>query len=462
MAKPIGNRQTIGGKIKSAAPVRIIVVSFLLLILIGSLLLMLPVSSREGATDPLSALFTATSATCVTGLSVVDTTAHWSVFGQAVILILIQLGGLGFSTFAIGFTMLIRRKLGIREIMLASESSGGSALDAASLMKLMLGFTFGCEAVGAGLLMLRFVPMFGRSGAWPAVFVAVSAYCNAGFDILGFIPGNSSLSAFAGDPLVSLTVSFLVAIGGLGFVVVQDIYQCKIAARFRHKETQRLRFFSQICLRVTVILLAVGTVAFFLLEYNNTMKDLNFFEKLNAAFFQSANTRTAGFASVNIAGERDFTKVVTCILMFIGGCPGSTAGGIKISTFVVLVVTVVSTMRGREEPVILKHHFPASMIHKALTVALLGLLVVFVDAGVISSLNPSISFLDCLFEAASAFATVGLSAGVTPRLEPVSKLLLCFTMFIGRVGPVSFGLSIMMRRREEGDSILPEGRMLIG
>jgi len=462
MAKSVRNRQTIGERIKNAAPVRIIVVSFLLLILAGTALLMLPVSSKEGATDPLSALFTATSATCVTGLSVVDTTAHWSVFGQAVILVLIQLGGLGFSTFAIGFTLLVRRKLGIREIMLASESSGGSALDAASLMKLMLGFTFGCEAIGAGLLMLRFVPMFGADGVWPAVFVAVSAYCNAGFDILGFIPGNSSLSTFAGDPLVSLTVSFLIAIGGLGFVVVQDIYQCKIAARFRHKEPQRLRFFSQICLRATVVLLAVGTLAFFLLEYNNTMKDLSFFEKLNAAFFQSANTRTAGFASVNIAGEKDFTKVVTCILMFIGGCPGSTAGGIKISTFVVLMVTVASTMRGREEPVVLKHRFPASMIHKALTVTLLGLMVVFVDAGVISSLNPSVSFLDCLFEAASAFATVGLSASVTPRLEPISKLLLCLTMFIGRVGPVSFGLSIMMRRREEGDSILPEGRMLIG
>lgn len=462
MAENGRDRLPLWERVKSAPPVRIIVTSFLLLILIGTGLLMAPFSSHTGATDPLTALFTATSATCVTGLSVVDTTAHWTVFGQAVILVLIQMGGLGLSTFAIGFTLLVRRKLGIRELLLASESSGGSTIDAVSLMKLMLGFTFGCEALGAGLLMLRLVPMLGTAGIWPSVFVAVSAYCNAGFDILGFIPGNSSLTAFAGDPLVSLTVSGLIIVGGLGFVVVQDIYQCKIASRFRGKEPVRLRFYSQICLRVTAILLALGTLAFFLLEYGNTMAGLNFFEKLNAAFFQSANTRTAGFASVNIANERDFTKVFTCILMFIGGCPGSTAGGIKVSTFVVLTVTVISTMRGREEPVILKHRFPSGMIHKSLTVAILGLLLVFVDAGIISNLNPPIPFMDCLFEAASAFGTVGLSANVTPRLEPISRLLLCLTMFIGRVGPVSFGLSIMMRRRGEGGAILPEGRMLIG
>ncbi len=462
MSETRRNKMSFNERIKNAAPVRIIVVSFLLLILIGTVLLLLPVSSNGAETTPLTAFFTATSATCVTGLSVVDTTAHWSPFGQAVILSLIQLGGLGLSTFAIGFTLLVRRKLGIRERELFSESSGGSGLDGAALLKLVLGFTFGCEALGAGLLMLRFVPMFGTKGIWPAVFVAVSAYCNAGFDILGFVPGNSSLTAFAGDPLVCLTISGLIIIGGLGFVVVQDIYRCKLASRLHRKEPVKLRFYSQICLRVTVILLGVATVAFFLLEYNNTLSHLNFFEKLNAAFFQAVNPRTAGFASVDIVKERDFTKVFTCILMFIGGCPGSTAGGIKVSTFVVLAVTVASTIRGREEPVVLKHRFSAGIIHKALTVAILGLLLVFVDAGVISNLNPPIPFMDCLFEAASAFGTVGLTASVTTRLEPISRLLLCLTMFIGRVGPMSFGLSIMMRRKDEGDAVLPEGRMLIG
>lgn len=455
-------KQSLGERIKNSAPVRIIVVSFLALILVGTLLLMLPISSAEGATPPLDALFTAVSATCVTGLSVVDTTAHWSAFGQGVILCLIQLGGLGFSTFAIGFSLLLRKKMGIRERLLASESSGGGTSDAAFLMKLVLGFTFACEALGAGLLMLRFVPAYGSAGVWPAVFVAVSAYCNAGFDILGFVPGNSSMTAFAADPLVSLTVSALIIIGGLGFVVVQDIYLSRISPRLHRKEPQKLRFFSQICLSVTGILLLLGTLAFLVLEYNGAMKELSFPAKLNAAFFQSVNTRTAGFASVNIAGENDLTKVFTCILMFIGGCPGSTAGGIKVSTFVVLVITVLSTIRGREEPVVLRHRFTVSMVNKALTVTLLGLVLVFVDAGVLSNLNPAIPFMDCLFEAASAFGTVGLSAGVTPRLETVSRLLLCLTMFIGRVGPVSFGLSILMLRRGEGTSVLPEGRMLIG
>lgn len=441
-------------RLKAAPPVRIIVVSFALLIFLGTLLLTLPISSRGGWTDPLTAFFTATSATCVTGLSVVDTTTYWTVFGQAVILVLIQLGGLGLSTFAIGFSLLVRRKLGIRERMLASESSGGENMDAAALLKLMLGFTFACEFVGAGLLLLRLFPQYGTAGIWPAVFVSVSAYCNAGFDIWGFVPDNISLSAFAGDPLVSLTVSFLVIVGGLGFVVVRDM--------FLKRRGARLRFHTQICLRVTAILLAVGTIFFLLLEYNGVLKGLNFFEKLNAAFFQSANARTAGFASVNIGAEQDVTKVLTGILMFIGGCPGSTAGGIKVSTLVVLVVTVACTMRGREEPVVLKHRFSVGLVHKALTVTLLGLLLVFLDTAALSALNPSVSFVDCFFEAVSAFGTVGLSANVTSGLEPVSRLLLCLTMFIGRVGPVSFGVSILMRRRAEGDPILPEGRMLIG
>ena len=442
-------QQRLSEKIKTTPPVRVIVISFALIILVGTALLMLPISSKVGGTSLVDALFTITSATCVTGLVVGDTFTLWTPFGQGVILACIQLGGLGLSTLAIGFSLLVRRKLGIREMKLASESSGGSGLDIAGLLKLTIGFTFACEAIGACLLALRFIPMFGVNGIWPSIFCAISAYCNAGFDVLGFVEGNSSMTAFAGDPLVSLTISFLIIIGGLGFIVVQDIYLCKIQPLFHHKDTTRLNFHSQICLRVTLVLLVVGTLFIFLFEYDNTMKDLNFFEKLNAAFFQSTNTRTAGFASVDIAGEKEFTKIISIVLMFIGGCPGSTAGGIKVSTFVVLMVTVISTIRGREDSVVLRHRFTIGMIYKSLTVTILAFLLVFVDAGIISSLNPQVTFLDSLFEAVSAFA-------------PVSKLLLCFTMFIGRVGPISFGLSIMMRHKMKGDSILPEGRMLIG
>lgn len=448
--------------IRTAAPVRVIVASFLLLVALGTVVLILPVSSADGTvTAPLDALFTATSATCVTGLSTVDTTTHWSPLGQAVILILIQMGGLGLSTFATGFSLLIHRRLGLREMLLTGEASGSGMPDAASLLKLMLGFTFACELVGAGLLMLRMVPAYGAAGIWPSIFVAVSAYCNAGFDIWGFVPGNASMTAFAGDPLVSLTISGLIIIGGLGFVVVRDIYQCKLLPPFRHQGKEKLNFHSRICLRATAALLIVGTAGFFFMEYGRTMAHLTVPEKLVAAFFQSTNTRTAGFASVDIAAQGSFTKVLSVALMFIGGCPGSTAGGVKTTTLVVLLVTVISTLRGKSEAVVLKHRFVPGVVYKSLTVVLLGLGVVFGDACTLALLNPQIPFVDLLYEAASAFGTSGLTAGVTTRLEPLSRLILCVTMFIGRVGPLSFGLSILMRAKS-APSILPEGRMLIG
>lgn len=449
-------------KIKTTPPVRVIVISFVFIILVGTLLLLLPISSKTGGTTPIDTLFTVTSATCVTGLVVGDTFTLWTPFGQGVILICIQLGGLGLSTLAIGFSLLVRRKLGIREMKLVSEASGGSGLNLAGLLKLTIQFTFACEAIGACLLAIRFVPMFGVRGIWPAVFCAVSAYCNAGFDVLGFVEGNSSLTAFAGDPLVTLTISFLIIIGGLGFIVVQDIYVCKIQPMLKHKDTLRLNFHSQICLRGTVILLAIGTLGFFILEFGHTMEHLNVLEKLNAAFFQSTNTRTAGFATVDIGAQYELTKILSVMLMFIGACPGSTGGGIKLTTFTVLVVTVISTVRGNDEPVVLRHRFSVATVFKAFTVTTVAFLLVFVDAGIISSLNPTIPYLDCLYEATSAFATVGLTAGVTPRLDAISKLILIFTMFIGRVGPLSFGLSILMRHKPRGDSIYPEGRMLVG
>ena len=449
-------------RIKTMPPVRIIVASFFLLIALGTLFLTLPVASASGAfTHPLDALFTATSATCVTGLSVVDTTSHWNVFGQVVILLLIQMGGLGLSTFATGFSLLVHRRLGLREMVLTGEASGGNMPNAASLLKLMLGFTFACELAGAGLLMFRLVPEYGIGGIWPALFVSISAYCNAGFDILGFIPGNSSLTAFVGDPLVCLTISGLIITGGLGFVVVRDIYQSKFLSPMRHQGRKRLNFHSQICLRATLIILLFSTLGFFLLEYRRTMGNLSLFEKLNAAFFQAVNTRTAGFASVDIAAQDSFTKVLSVALMFIGGCPGSTAGGVKTTTLVVLLVTVLSTLRGQEEAVVLRHRFSHRVVYKSLTVVLLGLAVVFADACALTLLNPQLHFVDLLYESASALGTAGLSASITTRLEPVSRLILCVTMFIGRVGPLSFGLSILMRAKSS-PSVLPEGRMLIG
>lgn len=462
MPQPLTLKQKLSHYLKRTAPVRLIVVSFLLVIALGTLLLTLPVSSAAGRfTNPLDALFTATSATCVTGLSVVDTTSYWSPFGQAVMLVLIQVGGLGLSTFATGFSLLVHRRLGLREMLITGEASGSDMPDAAGLLRLMLSFTFGCELLGALLLMLRLVPQYGAAGIWPAVFVSVSAYCNAGFDILGFVPGNASLTAFSGDPLVCLTLSALVVTGGLGFVVVRDIYLCKVLSPLRGRGGKRLNFHSQICLRATVALLLGGALGFFLLERGRSMAGMGFFEQWNTAFFQSVNTRTAGFASIDIASQGDFTKVLSVALMFIGGCPGSTAGGVKTTTLVVLLATVLSTLRGREDAVVLRHRFTPAVVYKSLTVALLGLGVVFADACAFRLLNPGLPFVDLLYESASAFGTAGLSASITARLEPLSRLILCFTMFIGRVGPLSFGVSILMRAKS-AEAILPQGRMLIG
>ena len=413
--------------VKRTSPTRMFVVSFLILIFIGTVLLTLPISAKSGRfTNPVDALFTATSATCVTGLSVYDTFMHWSYFGQGVLLVLIQCGGLGLAAFATGLTLLVRRRIGIRHLVLA-----------------------------------RFVPLYGGLGVWASVFVSVSAFCNAGFDILSFIPGNSSLSAFNGDPLVTLTISMLIIIGSTGFVVFQDIYRKKISTRLHRQHVEKLSFHAQVCLRASLTLLVFGTVMLFILEYNNTYRDLNFFEKLNAAFFQSVNTRTAGFASVSIKQETDGAKLLTSFLMFIGGCPGSTAGGIKVTTLVVLFAAVKSTLCGEDTTTFLRHRFDPGMVYKSLTVVAFALVVSVLNVSLILALHHGVSILDAMIEAVSAFATVGLSASLTPTLHPLAKLALTLTMFIGRVGPVSFGVAILMRKKKSG-SVLPEGRMLIG
>lgn len=457
------DKQWLKDRFKHMAPVRLIVFSFIGVILAGSILLALPLSVKEGnSVSFLDAAFTATSATCVTGLSLFDTYATFTVFGQAVLLLLIQIGGLGLATLVTGCTLLLRKKLGFKNLLIIGESSGSESLALVSLLKIILGMTFTCEAVGALLLMIRFVPSYGAQGAWAAVFVSVSAFCNAGFDILGFIPGNVSLSAFTADPLVCMTISALIFLGGLGFIVVNDIYICKVKSRFLLRKSVKLSFHSQVCLRVSLGLVAFGTLFFFLFEYSNTMEGMGFWEKVNTAVFQSVNTRTAGFASINVGEENEVTKMMTILLMFIGGCPGSTAGGIKVTTFIVLVATVASTFRGKEDAMFLGHRFEKKSVYKSLSIIVCSLLLIGLDLVLILFLNKPGGALDILFEAASAFGTVGLSAGLTPNLNALGKLLIMITMFVGRVGPASLGIAILMRGKKYMDSILPEGRMLIG
>lgn len=449
---------------KTIPPVRLIVVSFFLLILLGSILLTFPAASRGRVWTPfINALFTSTSAVCVTGLVVFDTWTHWSIFGQVVIICLIQIGGLGLVTFTTGFSLLLRRKLGLRSLQLAAESTGGNVIHVTRLIKIILYFTFSCELTGAFLLMLRFVPKFGTHGVWISVFTAISAFCNAGFDILGFETKGGSLIKYVGDPLVCLTVAALIIIGGIGFIVTGDLYYSKIKTRMKGKKSSPLHFHSRIVLITTACLLIIGTIAIFISEYNNTLHGMNFGTKLNASFFQSTSARTAGFNSIDIGGMNDLTKIITIILMFIGASPTSTGGGIKTTTLIVLIATVISVLRGNDDACALKRRIDKSTVYRSLSITFVALLVVLITSGIIILTTPRVSSINALFEAVSAFGTVGLTAGVTPLLSGVAKCAVIATMFIGRVGPVSLGLAFSLRKERFAQStVLPEGKIIVG
>lgn len=452
-------------RIKNISPVRLIVSSFFIIILIGSVLLCFPFSGRSGQfTSFTDSLFTATSATCVTGLVPFDTWTHWSEIGQAIILMLIQLGGLGLVSFTTGFTLLMRRKLGLRDMKLAQEYTSGSMTDMPRLIRTILIWTFACEAVGALLLSIRFLPLYGVYGLWISMFLSISAYCNAGFDILGFLGPNTGLTTFVNDPLVSLTIALLIVVGGIGFIVINDLHAWGIKKFSKVENHPHLTLHTHIVLRTTVVLLIVGTLLFMLFEYRNTLSDMNFFQKLHASFFQSVTARTAGFSTIDVAKQHDITQMLTIVLMFIGASPASTGGGIKTTTFVVLIATVFSILKGREDTVLLKRRVDKTTIYRSLTIAVLAILIVVTTTAVITIAEEGkpITALDALFESVSAFATVGLTAGITHMLTDISKLMLCFTMFIGRVGPISLVLALTLRHRARGSTILPEGKIIVG
>lgn len=442
------------------APVRLIALSFAAIILIGTLLLTLPVSARSGEfTHPFDALFTATSATCVTGLIVFDTFTHWSEFGQGVILLLIQLGGLGLVTFTTFFTLAVRKRLGFRDLQIAGEAAGTGIQSLPALFRLIVRFTFTLEAAGAVLLCIRFVPEMGLEGLWVSVFLAVSAYCNAGFDLLGENAPFSSLTHYASDPLVLTVISLLIILGGLGFIVMSDLLH------WRH--TKRLLLHSRIVLISTAGLLVLGTIAFLVMEYQNpaTLGPMSVPEKIGNAAFQSVTARTAGFNSIDLAGMHEQSKLIMCLLMFIGAAPVSTGGGIKVTTFVVVVMTVWSVVRGRQDTVILGRRVDKKVVYKSLTILCLALVVVATTFLVILFVEPdgSVDSADALIEAFSAFGTVGVSCGLTPSLSWVSQLVLIFTMFIGRVGPVSLAIAITARNEgHHAGEILPEGKVMVG
>jgi trk system potassium uptake protein len=448
-------------QISNIAPTKIVVLSFALLILAGTLLLMLPHASRSGRSAGfLDALFTATSATCVTGLIVKDAYTSWTLFGQLVILSLIQAGGLGVITLATFFSVLLGRKVGLRGMMLAQESINHFSFEGVlKLIKRVVLVTLSIEVIGALLLSTRFVPRFGPIGFYMGIFHAISSFCNAGFDLMS-IAGKGeymSLVGYNNDPVIIYTIAGLIVIGGLGFLVWKDLYEYRI--------NKTLYLHTKVVLVMTSFLIVFGAVFFFISEYTNplTLGNLNLFEKINAAVFQSVTPRTAGYNSIDQNGMFEISKVTTIILMFIGAAPGSTGGGVKVTTIGVILIAILSEIQGSHEIIIFKRRVHSFIVNKALAIiGLSGIWVIIVTTFILAR-EHTIPFINVLYEATSAFGTVGLSTGITPALHNFSKILLIITMFLGRVGPLSFAIALSLKVQEKPAGIVyPEGKIVVG
>lgn len=436
----------------------IVALVFLTIILVGAGLLSLPVASRDGQSAGfLSALFTATSATCVTGLVLHDTFTQWSGFGQVVIISLIQIGGLGFMSVATMFVFLLRRKVGLKQKMVMAQALSLNDMgDAVRIQKWVIFGSLSVEALGALVLMARFAPEYGMGTAlkW-GVFHSISAFCNAGFDIFGCLSPGSSLAVFASDPVVLLTLGALVVIGGLGFLVWQEL-----ALLLRG---ERLSVYSRLVLTMSGALLVVGTLAFALTEWDNpgTLGNLSVGDKWLNAFFQSVTTRTAGFAAVDQAMLSDAGKGVSIVLMLIGGSSGSTAGGVKTVTMVVLILFLWARARGKSNVSVFRRSIPMERILDAMTIVMVLVMLAVFGAVFICATSP-VGFTDGLFEAVSALATVGITAGATTKLSLAAKLLIIVYMYFGRVGILTISLGFLMGDRAQERFRYAQTDLMIG
>lgn len=414
---------------------QIIMLSFLGMILLGSLLLALPVSSADGVAVPyLDALFTATTATCVTGLVTLPTFSTWSIFGQVVILVLIQVGGLGVITVISAFMLLLQKRVGIGERLLLQDAFNLNTLSGiVRFVKRVLLGTFLVEGMGAVLYMTVFVPQFGARGVWISVFTAVSAFCNAGIDIIG----PNSLCDYATNPMVNLVTSALIILSGIGYIVWWDVL------RVGRKGFRRLTLHSKIAISTTLILIFGGGLLIFLLEYGNplTIGDLSLFDKLQVSFFQSITTRTAGFATVPQENLTNGSSILCLLLMFIGGSPVGTAGGIKTVTVAVLAVSALATIRNQNDVTLFDRTISRQAVNKAVAVTAMSFAILFASTLLLCAVTDA-SALDIVYETVSATATVGLTRNLTPYLSSAGKAVIIATMYLGRVGPISLALAL--------------------
>lgn len=433
---------------------QIILLSFLTTILVGSGLLALPISSANSEAVPyLDALFTATTSTCVTGLVTLPTVSTWSVFGQIVILLLIQIGGLGIITIMSGLMLLLNKRMGIGDRLLIQDAFNLNTMSGlAKFVKNVLFATLIVEGIGAILYMFVFIPEFGAAGIWISLFNSVSAFCNAGIDIIA----ENSLCNYATNPLINIVTSALIILGGLGYIVWWDVIRVvrnrspKNRKIFRH-----LTLHSKIAITFTAGLILIGTILIFIFEYANplTIGDMSLFDKLQTSFFQSVTTRTAGFATLPQENLTNATATVSIILMLIGGSPVGTAGGIKTVTLAVLICSTLATIRNKNDATLFGRRISESSVKKAVAVAV-TFLTICIASTVLLMATSDISALDALYETVSATATVGLSRNVTATLNSFGKLIIIVTMYFGRVGPIS--LAVALGGKNENPNVISE------
>lgn len=435
---------------------RLIASGFALIILTGALLLTLPIANRSGHGNLLNSLFTATSATCVTGLIVADTYQNWTIFGQLVILCMIQVGGLGFMTFGAYISVLLKKRIGLQEREQLQESV--NTLEIAGVVRLVKKIVQGAfciEGLGAVLLACRFIPRFGAvRGIYFSVFHAVSAFCNGGFDLMGVNEAYSSLVAFEGDIVVNLVVVTLILVGGIGFIVWDDVA--------RHKwHFRKYLLHSKIVITTTLVLTVVGTVLFLITEDQAAFAGMDPLEKFLGALFSSVTPRTAGFNSVDTAALSNAGKVLTMVMMFIGGSPGSTAGGVKTTSMIVLLSYAGAMVLNREDINLFGRRLSDEVVKKANAVVIINSTLTIIATLVIMTLQPLLNFEDVLFEVLSAIGTAGMSVGITRDLNIISRVIIMVLMYCGRLGSLSFAL-IFAQKRISASVRQPQEKIIVG
>ncbi len=433
-------------KLFSLSTTQMIMLSFIGAILVGSLLLSLPISSATGKSVAyIDALFTSTTATCVTGLVTLPTFSTWSIFGQIVILFLIQIGGLGIITIMSGLMIAFHKKIGISDRLLIQDAFNLNTLSGlVKFVKKVIFGTFIIEGLGALCYMTVFVPQFGIKGIWYSVFNSVSAFCNAGIDIISA----DSLCDYATNPVINLVTSLLIILGGLGYIVWWDLI--RVAKTNKKKKLRNLTLQSKIVLVTTAVLIFGGAVLFFIFEYNNplTIKNLSLFDKIQVSLFQSVTTRTAGFASVPQQNLTNASSIVSLLLMFIGGSPVGTAGGIKTVTIVVIAASAFAAIRNKNEVSLFNRNIPKSAITKAISVTSMSFIIMFTSTVLLSAVTDAPA-LDIAYETVSATATVGLTRNLTSFLDVWGKIIIILTMYLGRVGPISLAIAFNIKKENK-------------